>query len=180
MMKKFLPTSLIWRTSLIILIPVLILQIAVAFVFFERHWSKMTERLAYAVTGEMIAAAKFIEQAPDIPDRDLVMEQIMKDSVGLEVHFYEDKNHVDDHDFVYLNGFFSNPFETIEKDLSAQLRLRSDFKFHIVTVPLQKLVIVDLYVNGGILEFKIPEGRLYSSSSYIFILWMIGMIFRDL
>lgn len=175
MLKKFLPTSLLGRTTLIILIPVLLLQIAVSIVFFERHWSKMTERLAYGVTREMLATANLIEEALVSENSEERIEEIRKSSVGLDVVYYKDIQNKPEHDFVYLNKVFDNPFETIEEDLTEQLTTHSGFKFDIVTVPLQKLVIVDLYLSDGVLVFEIPEGRLFSSSSYIFILWMIGL-----
>ena len=55
MLKKYLPKGLFARTFLIVVVPVLVLQLAISVVFFERHWSKMTERLATAVAGEVEA-----------------------------------------------------------------------------------------------------------------------------
>ena len=38
-----------------------------------------------------------------------------------------------------------------------------------------KRIIADIMMVKGVLTVTIPEGRLYSASSYIFILWMMGL-----
>jgi two-component system osmolarity sensor histidine kinase EnvZ len=63
--RNYLPTGLYWRTFLIFAIPVFLLQVAVSVVFFERHWSKMTERLAFAVSGEIAAVIEGIVEYDD-------------------------------------------------------------------------------------------------------------------
>jgi two-component system osmolarity sensor histidine kinase EnvZ len=174
-MKKYLPNSLLGRTILIILVPVLLLQIAVSVVFFDRHWSEMTERLAFAVTGEMIAAANLIEESPNNMLRMEKIEQIVKDTLDLEMRFYTYVEYTANPSVEQAQNWLSNPFDRIEKDLTRQLQRRTDFKFNIMNRPDEKKVVVDLYLSEGVLEFTIPERRLFSSSSYIFILWMIGL-----
>ena len=151
------------------------LQIAVSVVFFDRHWSKMTERLAYAVTGEMIAAANLVEEAPKDLERFNKISDIVKKTFDLEMHLFSHSQHRNAHILDRTNKLLPNPFDRIEKDLTRQLNKRSDFKFNIVNLSSEKRVIVDLVLSEGIVEFKIPERRLFSASSYIFILWMIGL-----
>ena len=51
--KKFLPRTLLGRSLMILITPVLLMQVIATFIFFDRHWSKMTTRLAYSVAGEI-------------------------------------------------------------------------------------------------------------------------------
>ena len=60
--KKFLPRTLFGRSLLILVTPILLIQVVTTFVFFERHWGKMTSRLAFAVAGEIKIVADRIEQ----------------------------------------------------------------------------------------------------------------------
>lgn len=175
MIKRYLPSGLLARTMLIILIPVLLLQITASIVFFERHWSKMTERLAFAVTGEMIAAANLIEENPDDTEQLESIRTLMRQSLSMDMTFYVGRERPDYPYEKRDDGLFSNPFDTIEKDLSRQISEKTDLEFNIVNVPDKKIVYVDLYLSEGILSFEIPEGRLYSSSSYIFLLWLVGL-----
>ncbi|MDB5634917.1 MAG: two-component sensor histidine kinase, partial [Tardiphaga sp.] len=47
--KSFMPKGLYARTLLIMIVPMVILQAVVAFVFMERHWNTVTRRLSAAV-----------------------------------------------------------------------------------------------------------------------------------
>ncbi|HRQ60506.1 MAG TPA: hypothetical protein PLO23_03180, partial [Alphaproteobacteria bacterium] len=66
--RHFVPRSLLGRSLLILIIPILLIQIITIFVFFDRHWSKMTDRLAFAVAGEIRLMADAIERNPDNPE----------------------------------------------------------------------------------------------------------------
>ena len=55
MMKHILPKSLLGRSILIIVIPLILLQLVSAFVFYENHWSKVSVRLARGVVGDIAA-----------------------------------------------------------------------------------------------------------------------------
>ena len=45
LLKTYMPTGLFPRSLLIIVMPVVLTQIVVAFVFMERHWNTVTQRL---------------------------------------------------------------------------------------------------------------------------------------
>ena len=47
--KGWMPTGLYARALLIMIVPMVILQSVVAFVFMERHWNTVTRRLSAAV-----------------------------------------------------------------------------------------------------------------------------------
>src|SRR6186997_725821 len=53
--KGWMPTGLYARALLIMIVPMVVLQSVVAFVFMERHWNTVTRRLSAAVT-QVIAA----------------------------------------------------------------------------------------------------------------------------
>ena len=52
-LKPYLPRSLMGRSLLILILPVLLIQLFSTFMFFDRHWNRMADRLAYAVAGEI-------------------------------------------------------------------------------------------------------------------------------
>jgi len=167
MFKKYLPTSLFGRTFLIVMIPVLLLQIAVSVVFFERHWSKMTERLASAVTGEISAIIAEIELTPDNSERVERIEKIAIEHLNFSVHYTKDEK-------VFPERIGDG--ETgVAKALALSLSNTVKHPFQINVKGIEKRVDVDILMEGGLLRVIVPEGRLYSASSYIFILWMLGL-----
>ena len=53
--KGWMPTGLYARALLIMIVPMVILQSVVAFVFMERHWNTVTRRLSAAVVQDIAA-----------------------------------------------------------------------------------------------------------------------------
>src|SRR6201982_2593096 len=50
--KSWMPTGLYARALLIMIVPMVVLQSVVAFVFMERHWNTVTRRLSAAVVQD--------------------------------------------------------------------------------------------------------------------------------
>ena len=61
--KWFIPTSLFGRSLLIVVIPLLILQVGLAYVFYDRHWSTISRWFSLALAGEVALAAEWIDEA---------------------------------------------------------------------------------------------------------------------
>jgi len=53
--KAWMPTGLYARALLIMIVPMVVLQSVVAFVFMERHWNTVTRRLSAAVVQDVAA-----------------------------------------------------------------------------------------------------------------------------
>ena len=174
MFKRYLPKTLFGRTFLIVVIPVLILQVAVSIVFLDRHWSEMTDRLAFAVTGEILAVANQIEFDSSDPERLNRIKHEASKSLSLGMTFSEGKrlHHID---YRHPKPLLFSPFHTMERDLIRKMEEKSAYKFLVMEIPGEKEVDVYLELSGGLLSISIPEGRLFSSSSYIFLLWMVGL-----
>src|SRR3954463_5477361 len=66
--KSWMPTGLYARALLIMIVPMVVLQTVVAFVFMERHWTTVTRRLSAAVVQDiagLIDVYKFYPQDKD-------------------------------------------------------------------------------------------------------------------
>ncbi|MFN5614518.1 MAG: two-component sensor histidine kinase, partial [Brevundimonas sp.] len=57
-LKRRLPTSLWGRSLLIIVLPVLLMQVAVTWAFFDAHWQTVTARLSDGLAGDIAWAAE--------------------------------------------------------------------------------------------------------------------------
>ncbi|MBP7242705.1 ATP-binding protein [Amaricoccus sp.] len=64
--RSFLPHSLFGRALLILLVPMVLLQLVVGLVFFQRHYLRVTEQMTRGVAMELRAAIQAIEAAPDV------------------------------------------------------------------------------------------------------------------
>ena len=58
-----MPRSLFSRSLLIVILPLLILQAVLTYIFYERHWDKVTRTLAFGVAGEVGLLVELLEAA---------------------------------------------------------------------------------------------------------------------
>src|SRR4051795_13523784 len=83
-----LPKGLYARSLIIIITPVVLLQSVVAYVFMERHWQLVTQRLSAAVTADIAAVIEIYESYPQ--DRDAeTLSRIAADRLGLDIEIME-------------------------------------------------------------------------------------------
>ena len=73
-----MPKGLYARALIIIIAPMVLLQSVIAFVFMERHWQTVTQRLSQVVTSDIAAVIDIIENYP----QDAEFEQITKLAAG--------------------------------------------------------------------------------------------------
>ena len=81
-----MPKGLYARALLIIIAPMVILQSVVAFVFMERHWNLVTQRLSAAVVGDIAALIDIYQAYPQDADH-TDLRKIAQDRLGLDVDF---------------------------------------------------------------------------------------------
>src|SRR5690606_13409757 len=64
----YMPKGLYARSLIIVIAPMILLQSVIAFVFMERHWQTVTQRLSQAVTRDIAAIIDVIETYPQDSD----------------------------------------------------------------------------------------------------------------
>jgi two-component system osmolarity sensor histidine kinase EnvZ len=68
-LNSVMPKGLFARALLIIILPMVILQSVVAFVFMERHWNVVTQRLSAGVVADIAALIDIYRGYPQDADR---------------------------------------------------------------------------------------------------------------
>src|ERR671922_2038890 len=81
-LKSWMPTGLYARALLIMIVPMVVLQSVVAFVFMERHWNTVTRRLSAAVTQDIAALIDIYGSYPQDADRNTI-RRIAQQRLGL-------------------------------------------------------------------------------------------------
>src|SRR5204862_337010 len=62
----------------------------------------------------------------------------------------------------------------LEKQLNRALSRRVQRPFRIDELSCDRCVLVAVQLRDGVLTVNIPRGRLYTATTYIFFLWMVG------
>ena len=158
-LKNFLPKGLYSRSLLIIIVPVVVLQGILTFVFLDRHWQLVTRKLSSAVASEI---ATFIDVAPSLGINKIA--QLSKDFYDVKVNFKSNQK-------LTINP--PKPINLVESTLSKELSRTMENSFWVDAHTYEKRVIVQIEKAEGIYEFIIPRRNVYATNSHIFLVWMV-------
>ncbi len=168
--KTFLPRTLFGRSLLILVLPILLIQIITTLVFIDRHWVKMTDRLAFAVAGETALIADQIEK-DDSPENLKEITGYAGQNLQLLVSYERDGMLTDDEAQNRLGLKGSSIANTLAVALDQQVRRPYSINVDVE----EKWVEVTLQLENGLLRLSMPQRRLFSSSGYIFLIWMVSI-----
>ena len=164
LIKRFLPKSLLGRSLLIIVTPLVLLQVVSALIFFESHWDKVTLRLARSVAGDTAMLVRLMRDFPTPEDREWIFDMASR-------HFEFQASF--DPDRILPN----KPAATdslLDEMLSESLRSMVNKPFLIDSEGLPEDVAIDVQLPDGVLKITTTRKRLFSSTTYVFVIWMVG------
>ena len=165
--SKKMPKGLYARSLLIIIVPMVVLQSVIAFVFMERHWQTVTQRLSKSVTADIAAIIDVIEDYPQDPEFAQVTA-IARDRLGLNISFLPP----DPFPPAAGKPFFSLLDDTLRTEITEQIGR----PFWINTLGDSDLldIRVRLEKPENVLRVFVLRNRAYASNSHIFLIWMVG------
>src|SRR6478672_9043000 len=139
--KGWMPTGLYARALLIMIVPMVVLQSVVAFVFMERHWNTVTRHLSAAVVQDIAALIDVYKVYPQDKDR-AQLRRIAQQRLGLLVDFLP----VDDLPPPGPKPFFSLLDQTLSRQLGRQIAK----PFWIDTVGRSNLVEIRIQLDDAV------------------------------
>src|ERR1700761_7964436 len=72
--KRFMPRSLLGRTLLIMLVPLVVVQAVALQLFYGSHLGLVSRRLSDSIAGEIAFTVELMKQFPDPVQRDRVLD----------------------------------------------------------------------------------------------------------
>lgn len=170
--KRFVPKTLFARSLLILVIPVLLIQIVSTSMFFDRHWSKMTSRLAFSVVGEISVLADYIEKNEEDDRAINALVSLYDDKLDLLVDFKRGETLTDQPVPVWV-GWEYMIGESLMREMSGMFKtpFTVDVDFQ------EKWVEIRVQLTQGVLYVSLPQRRMFTSSSYIFLIWVFIISF---
>jgi len=159
MFKKIIPSTLIGRSIIIIFVPIIILVLLTATVFYQTSWNIISKRLAESVVADINVLVKLIEE--DLKEYAI---KIAKEDFKMKLIIREEK--------------ISDPFATnINRGILSK-RLRQSLEnlkkpFYYDLGNLEKGVLITIQLNEELLIINVDKDRLYSETAFVFLLWMI-------
>ncbi|RDV05808.1 HAMP domain-containing protein [Undibacter mobilis] len=160
-----MPKGLFARALLIIILPMVILQSVIAFVFMERHWNVVTQRLSAGVVSDIAALAEIYKTYPQDADQ-TQLRRIAQQRLGLVVDFLP----ISEMPPPRPKPFFS----LVDQALSEELRKQIARPFWIDTVGKSSQVEIRVQLDNTVMRVFARRNAAYVSNSEIFLIWMVG------
>lgn len=157
--KQFLPKSLFGRVLMILVLPTVLIQLVVAYAFFDRHWDTVTRHISSTMAGEVAFFAQRYKKAATPEEMDDVLSDFVL-ATGDQVYF-DDKN-----TFGAVQGTDDFP------DLQQRLQVVISEPFTVRRVQDTGTIEIRVLLPDRILRVETPVKRLESRTTYIFISWM--------
>ena len=162
---RIMPKRLYARSLIIVIAPMLLLQSVIAFVFMERHWQTVTQRLSTAVVRDIAAIIDMIETYP-AGDNYAEVIRIAQERLQLKI----DMLPPDPLPAPGPKPFFSILDETLGEQITRQINR----PFWIDTVGNSNIVEVRIQLENNVLRIFARRSHTYASNTHIFLLWMVG------
>ena len=165
-LRDIMPKSLFGRSLIILVLPIILLQILLSYFFFERHWQDVGRRLVISVAGEIAHISHQINQVHSNQLKIDMVEITGNNHFGAKFNYTAGQK--------LPNNLLPHSQETrldIALSKSLKERIKYPHTFQIKYISREVEIFVEL--PRGILSTTIPIKRIYSSTFYIFIAWMI-------
>ncbi|MDX1400834.1 MAG: ATP-binding protein [Kiloniellales bacterium] len=166
-LKRYVPNTLMGRALLIILTPLLLLQIISTWAFYDHHYDTITSRLAKTLAGDIAAVIHILDRNPSPLERDQAF-RLAEKAMSLELSFQKGED---------LPAEASvKPSGYVTKRVWKAMRRQFNYPAYVAISGSgsARKVLIMVQRHNGVLKILAPEERLFSSTSYIFISWMVG------
>ncbi len=163
LLKRLLPQTLLGRSLLIIVSPLILLQVLTAWVFFERHWDTVAIRLARGLAGDVAATVSLMRENPTPEGRNAAL-QFAFAHFNLRMEFREGA--------IFKNAPVPDSGR-LERVLREALNDRMQRPIHL-NDENDREVIIEIQLPDGVLHIIAPKKRLFTSTTYLFVGMMIG------
>ena len=165
MLRKIFPRTLLFRSLLIVIAPIILIQIVVGGVFFDSIWYKTNRGLVRSAANEINT---FLALYPDFKQKNKTNEliNIYKDKSGLIISIKKETQQLPSvetvkwyslYDKIVLEEFT----DKIKNPYWHNVRFNSSF--------VQVLVLLN---KNEVIEFLVPKSKIRSTSGRIFALWI--------
>jgi len=163
--ERWAPRTLMARASLIIVVPLIVVQIISTYIFYENHWDTMSRRMAASLAGDVAALTNFIRDYPG-PENLAWLRDNTKRTLEFDVAYQPG---------VRLEAAIA-PDGVGDDVLSEALweALKRPFNVDLATFRAEKMIAIDVQLEDGVLNVQAPRRRLFSSTTYVFVIWMVG------
>ena len=167
-LANLLPKGLYARSLLIVILPMVLLQTAVAYVFMQRHWDLVTHRLSAAVARDVGAVidlyAAYPPETGDARLQTISAERFRMDVAMLPAGPLPPP----------MPKTFFGELDPLTRALPDEISRQVRQPFWVDSVGRSGLMEIRIDMGNGVLRLLTRRTLAYEPNVHIFILWMLG------
>ena len=163
--KRGLPRSLFGRSLIIIILPLVLAQLFATWIFYDRHWDTVERRLATGVAGDIALTIDALHDIDDPAERQALLQRA-SDTTELYYMFRPGEQ--------LPPGVRGAGDSRIEEHLAAALDERVQRPYQIDAEFDPRDILISVELPDGVMQVAAPRKRLFTPTTYIFVLWMAG------
>jgi two-component system, OmpR family, osmolarity sensor histidine kinase EnvZ len=163
-LKRVLPRTMFGRSLLIVVMPLILLQAIATWIFYDRHWAAISWRLSTGVAGDI---ALMIEAIPVAGSGPSTTRLLQRGGLATDLEFTL-------HRGTRLPPPLAPSGTLVEGQLTQALESRVNLPSRIDRFDDPHGLRIRVQLAQGVLSVEVPWSRLYSPTTYIFVMWMVG------
>ncbi len=163
--RRVLPRSLLARSLLIVLIPLVLVEAVALMIFYGSHLDVVSRRFSSAIAGEVATTIDLLARYPGERDRGWILRNAWE---KFELFVRIEPGEV-------LPPSRSQPLiGLVEGNLAAALRERVARPFTTDWQSDSQSVLIRIQLPDDVMEVEAPRKRLYTGTIYLFVIWLVG------
>ena len=165
MLRKIFPRTLLFRSLLIVIAPIILIQIVVGGVFFDSIWYKTNRGLVRSAANEINT---FLALYPEFKQKNKSNElvNIYKDKSGIIISIKKETQQLPSTETVKWYSLYD---KIVVEEFSEKIK---NPYWHNVRFNSSYVQVLVLLNKNEVIEFLVPKSKIRSTSGRIFALWI--------
>ena len=163
-LKRYVPTSIFGRSALIIILPIVVMQMIVAYFFFNAHWVTVTANLSQSVAADIAVATELFERDPTVANAE-DLDALLRPDMQLSVRLKPGDS--------LPTASRRSVFSALDVSMKRALTNAVERPFWFDTTRYPNHIDIRVEVEQGVLQFYAARDRAFAPTGFVFIFWLI-------
>lgn len=163
-MRQIAPKSIFGRSLLIIILPIIVMQMIVAYIFFNAHWATVTANLTESVAADVAVATQLYSRDPTFENAE-ALDDLLRPDMQLSVRLKPGES--------LPTSRRRNFFSVLDQSIGRALSNAIDQPFWFDTTRYPHHIDIRVQVEEGVLQFYAARDRVFAPTGFVFIFWLI-------
>ncbi len=159
--KKILPKGLFYRSLIIVVTPIILLQIIITTVFFDSLWIKTNKGMTRSLVNEV---KTLLEEYKNKKENKQEILDLYNKNYDFVVRFKENE--------IFPEEIPERWFSPMDRSLRRELKSAFPNDYWFDTTSYKEVVYLKIRYKNGLLQIFFPRSKIAPSSARIFALWI--------